>query len=264
MKRSIAGSEVYVHTGGRPFDPDQRAMVLLHGAGFDHTVWRHQSRYLAHRGWSVAAIDFPGHGRSGGEPLDSVEELAAWTLALLGELGSSDVVLVGHSMGSLVGLEIGDRGPVRGRVLLSGTSELRVHPDLLSLSDDGDDAVLALLRAWEHASHPGGSPTPGTWIKGEGWRLREGIGLDVLHADLVACHTYDGGPSAASSLVSPVLLLGGAGDRMIPVRASAALAEMLADVEVVTVEGAGHALFVERPRRVAREIERFGSLVLPA
>ena len=46
--------------------PGQPAVVIIHGAGMDHTVWALQARSLAHRGRSVLALDLPGHGRSRG------------------------------------------------------------------------------------------------------------------------------------------------------------------------------------------------------
>ena len=41
-------------------------VVMIHGAGFDRTVWRLQTRWFAHHGRSVLAIDFPAHGWSEG------------------------------------------------------------------------------------------------------------------------------------------------------------------------------------------------------
>ena len=64
MHLSVNGSETFVATGGREFDAAQPTVVLLHGAGFDHTAWALHSRWLAHHGHSVLAPDLPGHGRS--------------------------------------------------------------------------------------------------------------------------------------------------------------------------------------------------------
>ena len=66
---------VFASTGGRGLDRDAPLTVLIHGAGMDHSVWSLQTRYLAHHGRSVLAVDLPGHGRSGGEPLVTIEDL---------------------------------------------------------------------------------------------------------------------------------------------------------------------------------------------
>ena len=69
MQLSVNGIETFVATGGREFDVSQPTIVLLHGAGFDHTTWALHSRWFAHHGYGVLAPDLPGHGRSAGAPL---------------------------------------------------------------------------------------------------------------------------------------------------------------------------------------------------
>ena len=64
MKLTVDGTSTFVATGGRDFDPALPAVVLLHGAGFDHTAWALQTRWFAHHGFGVLAPDLPGHGRS--------------------------------------------------------------------------------------------------------------------------------------------------------------------------------------------------------
>ena len=60
-----------------------RAVVMIHGAGFDHSTWALHSRWFAHHGFSVLAPDLPGHGRSGGKPLPTIADMADWTATLL-------------------------------------------------------------------------------------------------------------------------------------------------------------------------------------
>src|ERR1700760_227853 len=105
MSLSVHDAEIFVATGGQDFDPALPTIVLLHGAGFDHSSWALQSRWFAHHGFGVLAPDLPGHGRSGGPLLSSVEAMADWTVALMEAAGTSSAKLIGHSMGSLVALE---------------------------------------------------------------------------------------------------------------------------------------------------------------
>ncbi len=69
MQLTVNGIDTFVATGGREFDQSLPTIVLLHGAGFDHTTWALHSRWFAHHGFGVLAPDLPGHGRSGGAPL---------------------------------------------------------------------------------------------------------------------------------------------------------------------------------------------------
>src|SRR5215475_2860369 len=104
MKLTINGREAFVATGGHEFDPALPAIVLLHGAGFDHTAWALHSRWFAHHGFAVLVPDLPGHGRSQGPALRSIGEMADWTIALLDAVGAPKAHLIGHSMGSLIAL----------------------------------------------------------------------------------------------------------------------------------------------------------------
>src|SRR3954453_8729617 len=111
MQLSVNGIETFVATGGRDFDASRPTIVLLHGAGFDRTTWALHSRWFAHHGFGVLAPDLPGHGRSSGDPLRSIAEMADWTAALLTAAGAARARLVGHSMGSLIALETAARHP---------------------------------------------------------------------------------------------------------------------------------------------------------
>src|SRR5256885_7143032 len=97
MQLSVNGVDTFVATGGRAFDPSLPAVVMLHGAGFDHSTWALHSRWFAHHGYSVLAPDLPGHGRSSGKPLPTIADMADWTAALLDRkstrLNSSHLVI---------------------------------------------------------------------------------------------------------------------------------------------------------------------------
>ena len=101
MQFIVQGYPAYAYTGGVEPDMKLPTVVFVHGAAFDHSVWQWQSRYFAHHGFNALAIDLPGHGRSGGSPAASVEEIAEWIGALLDVIGARDATLVGHSMGAL-------------------------------------------------------------------------------------------------------------------------------------------------------------------
>src|SRR3954447_25233925 len=137
MQLSVNGTEAFAATGGREFDRSQPTIVLLHGAGFDHTAWALHSRWFAHHGYGVLAPDMPGHGRSSGAALRTIGEMADWTAALLEAAGVATATLVGHSMGSLVALETAARHPKKASALgLLGTAaSMSVGPDLLKAAE---------------------------------------------------------------------------------------------------------------------------------
>ena len=150
MPLSIAHRAVFASTGGRPDDASRPLVVLLHGAGMDHTVWALQSRALAHRGARVLAVDLPGHGGSEAPPLASIAELADWTAALIAAAGAERALVAGHSMGSLIALETAARHPGRVAALaLVGTAAaMPVSADLLTAAKANDDAAIAMVSLW--------------------------------------------------------------------------------------------------------------------
>ena len=118
MFLTVQGHPTYCYTGGKPFDAAKPSIVFIHGVLNDHSVWILQSRYLAHHGWNVLAVDLPGHCRSAGEPATTVEAAADFVVALLDAAGLAQSVLVGHSFGALVALEAAARAPARVRQLV--------------------------------------------------------------------------------------------------------------------------------------------------
>src|SRR4029453_9963647 len=113
MQLSVNGSDVLGAPGGKPFDPSLPAVVMIHGAGFDHSTWALHSRWFAHHGYSVLAPDLPCHGRSAGKALPTIADMADWTAALLDAAKAPKAKLVGHSMGSLIALETAARHPAK-------------------------------------------------------------------------------------------------------------------------------------------------------
>lgn len=243
---------LYLHRGGP--DRDGRPVVFIHGAGMDHSVWRFQTRWLAHRGFRVVAPDLPGHGRSDGEPFGSIEEGAAWLADLLSREGMEGATVVGHSMGALIALESAT-APLSGQVVLvAGAARMPVHPVLLAAARRDLPRAAAFIAGWSFPpSHRGGHPEPGTWQQGITYRLVERSQPGVLATDLEACTAYEG-PQAEAVSGERLTVISGTGDRMVPSRASRKLVEEVAGSRLVSLEGAGHEPMLEVPYAFNREL----------
>ncbi len=251
------GTALFAHTGGVDLDASLPTVVLVHGAGTDHSFWRGQTRYLAHHGFAVLAIDLPGHGRSGGAQGDTIESRGDAVVALLDALDVPSAALVGHSMGSLVGLDVAGRHPDRawGLAMLATNPQMAVHPVLIESARSGDTRSLALTRAWAHGSPVGGDAEPGEWLHGVNWRTTEAVGLDVYADDFVACDTWTAAPERAATVTCPALVVSGRADRMTTVRGGGAMAELLGCVHVVL--DAGHQFPQEAPWETTKTLLPF-------
>ena len=261
MQLVVDGAKIFAGTGGRARDPALPLVVFLHGAGLDHTVWALLARWFAHRGFGVLAPDLPGHGRSEGEPLQSIAAMADFTAALIAAAGARNAMIVGHSMGSLVALETAARHPdkVAALGLIATAAAMPVSPDLLKAAEANDPAAIDMVSIWGYgvAAGIGGSLAPGAWMLGAGRRLLERARHGVLFRDLFACNAYRDGLASAAKVKVPATLVLGERDLMTPAEAGRELAAALPDARVVALKGAGHMLMSERPDEVLGALREF-------
>lgn len=265
MQITVAGESTFVYGGGRGFEPALPAIVFIHGAGHDHSVWNLQCRYFAHHGWTVIAPDLPGHGRSQGAPPSSVEAAADWILALLDACNIRRAAVVGHSMGSLIALEAASRAPQRSAALcLVGSAiPMPVAPPLLAAAERDRTAAHAMINQWSFsaAAQMGASALPGQVQRNVNLRLMERQAPGVLHADLASCNAYGNGAQAAAAARCPTLMVCGERDLMTPAKASGPLREALAGVPgglaVSTIAGCGHAIMAEAPDALTDALRHF-------
>lgn len=256
MKLQIEGHSAYAYTGGRELDPALPGVVFIHGALHDHSVWILQSRALAHQGQAVMAVDLPGHGRSGGTAL-SVQAAGRWVSAFVQAAGLERIMLVGHSMGSLIALEaaaaLGAAGRPVQRVVMVGTAyPMKVSSRLLDLAQQEPLQAIDLVNTLSistHASKPS-FPGPGFSLHGGNRALMRRMQAryphgNLFHADFSACDAYDGLTQVAPAVKCPVTLILGERDQMTSPKAVAPLMEAFKP-DIVRLPS-GHSLMGEAP-----------------
>jgi pimeloyl-ACP methyl ester carboxylesterase len=220
----------------------------------DHSCWNLLARWCAHHGFSVLAVDLPGHGRSEGPPCESVEAMAGWLLALLGAASVERAALVGHSMGSLVALEAAGRAPERAsRLVMMGTAyPMTVSAALLEIAVTDPLRAIDMVNGWSHASiAPKPSfPGPGMWLHGSNRALMRRMQAgctdrNLFHHEFSVCDRYRGGEAAAAKVSCPVSFVLAQADQMTaPARARDLAAALRATVHRVP---GGHNLMTESP-----------------
>jgi pimeloyl-ACP methyl ester carboxylesterase len=262
MKLLVDGREAYAYTGGKPLDATLPCVVFLHGALNDHSVWTLLARWCAHHGFCVLALDEPGHGRSAGPALASVEALADWTLAAMSAAGAERAALVGHSMGSLIALEAAARAPQRAtRLVMIGTAyPMKVSEALLTTAKETPQKAIDMVTAFSHSSlgSKPSYPGPGMWLHGSSRALmrRQQAGYrsgNLFHHDFTVCDAYAGGLQAATKVDCPAHLVLGERDQMTTPKQTKELAIALkAGVHLLPC---GHALMQEAPDGVLNALK---------
>jgi pimeloyl-ACP methyl ester carboxylesterase len=265
MYITVNNQKIYAYTGGKAFDAAKPSIVFIHGVLNDHSVWILQTRYFAHHGYNVLAIDLPGHGKSEGRCPKSVEAAADVVLALLKEVGLKEVALVGHSWGSLIALHAASIASEHGlritHLALVGTAfPMKVSPALLDASLNEPMKAIEMVNTFSHSmlAPPPSALGPGTWLYGGSRALMRRVLAsnpheNVFHIGFKACDNYEGVFEAQKRLLAPVntsnfaiLFIVGSSDQMTTPKAAQALIDKFPNAKVAKVPG-GHQMMTEAP-----------------
>jgi pimeloyl-ACP methyl ester carboxylesterase len=232
-------------------------LLLVHGAGMDHTVWSEVAAFLERRGRPFMAVDLPRHGASGGGALRSITALADWLAELIQATGMAKPVVAGHSMGAAAVLQLAAHHPeaVGAVVLLGVAASLPVHPDLLALAESDQDKAAELIAKWGVAKTARDRAGPRVAA------VVRAAPTGVLASDLGACATYEGGIEAAARIACPALFVLGAEDRMTPAAGAEALLSVIAGARRLVLPETGHMLILEAPETVAAALGSFAEEV---
>ena len=251
MYITVHNEATYCYTGGKAFDAAKPTVIFIHGVLNDHSVWILQSRYLAHHGYNVLAVDLPGHCKSAGTPPATVEDAADFVLALMDAAKLEQATLIGHSMGSLIALEAAGRAPQRVKQLvLVGTAfPMKVSPALLDASLNTPMKALEMVNVFSRSTlaAPPSALGPGTWVYGASMALGKRVlasnkEVNVFHTGFKACDSYAGGEAAMEKVTCPVLFALGAMDQMTTPKAAQGLIAKCANPTVVQLPGGHHQM----------------------
>ncbi len=251
MDFTIGGRKAFAYTAAHALDASKPSVVFVHGAGLDHSWWGLQSRYFGYHGHNVLAVDLPGHGRSAGPPLATVEAMADWVIRLMDAAGIARAAVVGHSMGSLIALQCAASHAARvERIALIGVAyPMKVGDAFLEAARRNEQAAFDMETIWGHAAQVplGGNPNPGMWMYGDTLARLARLAPGVLYNDLSACNAYAVGMDAAAKVKCPALFVLGRRDVMTPPKAATELEKAIAGSRSVLVGPSGHSLMAEAP-----------------
>lgn len=88
--------ELYIKGSG------SRSILMIHGFLEDHSMWND----LQFDGYTQLLLNLPGHGGSDLFPYQDINELSEKITIELGQLGRVPDIIIGHSMGGYVAIEL--------------------------------------------------------------------------------------------------------------------------------------------------------------
>jgi pimeloyl-ACP methyl ester carboxylesterase len=229
-------------------------IIFVHGAGLSSDCWKSQTDFFS----GSVAVDLPGHGLSSQPSMDSIGGYASWLGRNIRRNGPDPVVLVGHSMGSLVALETAARNQdmVAGLILIGVSADMSVDPRLLASAKEKDPAAAAMVVKW-NLPRAASYGRPKKWVLSLTDEFMKTATSGAMANDLTACDTYGDVLPMAEKVRCPSLLVLGENDVMTRPTAARPLAAALSDARIVVVEMAGHMLPMEKPEEVNEAISLF-------
>jgi pimeloyl-ACP methyl ester carboxylesterase len=186
--------------------------------------------------------------------------MADWYAEFMQATGITQAILVGHSMGGLIELELASRYPhlVSKAAFISTALTIPVNDALVDLAATKESAAIAAMMDWGHgpSGHIHEHTMPGTSHMLFGSRLMAGNSSGALHAGLAACNAYSNGPTAAAAVTCPTLTIVCGQDRMTPRKTGLAL-HIALNGALVEIPHSGHMSITEQPFDVNKALRNF-------
>ena len=243
------------------------AIVFLHGLGSDQTSWRRLTPAFEDR-YQVVLLDLVGAGKSDTASYDyakygSLHAHADDLLAVLHELDLHEVVFVGHSISSMIGVLAAIKEPKRfGRLVLLAPSPRFVNAEGYQGGFEQKDIqeLLSAMEANYHGWSEGVSalmtdankPELVLELSNSFFQTNPTIAQHFARVTFYSDHRAD-----LPFLTTPTLILQCAHDVIAPVAVGTYLHENLADSQLVLIDTPGHSAHLTAPQETLHEIEKF-------
>jgi pimeloyl-ACP methyl ester carboxylesterase/quercetin dioxygenase-like cupin family protein len=251
--------EIHVEVVG-----EGRPIVLIHGLGLSGALWNRMRDNFG-PGYQLVVFDLRGAGATRELRREELS-LGRWADdlgALLGALGISRPVLLGHSLGASVALKYALERPddVRALVLIGADPNLsnlapRVLAAVKRIEDNG-------IEAWVEEYWSQNPPFSAASLARDPSMLEEyrTLVLENDAADYVRqCRAIASAENLADRLAQvsqpALVLVGGSDDRTLPEHGRR-LASELDDARVIELPDVGHTLPLEAPEELATAVRTF-------
>lgn len=245
------------------------AVILIHGQGGSWQWWLRILPTVARHG-RIIAVDLAGFGES--DPIDTddvFDEHVATIIGLLDHLGLAEAIIVGHSMGGLISLQVACDHPERvSGLLLTNAGGAKISAHRLWL-------IVTGLRVFNIVFAIPWVPrvvAKSRWLRSallaaavhDRRSLSTALATEIIPR--MAAPGFMRSLEAAAAAVNqvtpqavtcPSLIVWGTQDRILPLSAGRSLASTIPDARFVPLEDVGHCAMVEAPDRFSQLLADF-------
>jgi pimeloyl-ACP methyl ester carboxylesterase len=231
--------------------PGRLDIVFIHGAGGDWSSWYLQRDYFS-PAFNLFFMELPGHGAARGTGAREIKDYALWVKDALDQLQVISPLVIGHSMGGAITMDLALRFPdlPQGLVLVSTGARLRVLPDILDAITKDFQQAVALICKLSFAPD-----VPPEMLQAAVKEMLKND-PDCLFGDFSACQRFDV-MEEVGAITVPTLVICGHRDVLTPIKYSRYLADKIAGSALEVVVGAGHLVMMERPEEFNKKVVGF-------
>ncbi len=244
---------------------ENRSVLLIHGMASSRSTWWRVGPALERGGWEVVSVNLAGHG---GRVIGEVRSVAGLATDVVRQRPVGATLVVGHSLGAIVALELARAYPAYARgVLLEDPPALhatRASDEIDEIDEIEEDLAGDVLRARADphgaiaailAGHP-------SWNRRDARSMLEGrLMTDPQLASWSPGDLTWSLPTLVAACPVPVALLAarGRGSALLEPDRSELLG-MLAPGRVTEVAGSHH-VHLDEPEQWVQTVERFGASI---
>jgi pimeloyl-ACP methyl ester carboxylesterase len=259
--QAVNGIQIYYEEQGAG-----EPLILINGLAFPMDLWFAQIQALSGH-FRVIALDNRGIGRSGQPDEEySIKQMASDTVGLMTALGINKAHVAGLSMGGFIAQEIALSYPERvDRLVLIATgmggarsrelSRPFWEKTMVEIQGKTPEQIYRIDLTMMTA--PGFAARHADVIeKGVALRLKH---IQPLHAFLRqsgACAVFDSG-ARAGNISQPTMIILGDKDPIFPIPLAEDFRQTLPRAEMIVYENCGHAILLEKPDQLSRDIREF-------
>ena len=235
------------------------SVLLIHGMSSSRSTWWRVGPDLEARGWTVDTIDLAGHG---GRSIGGVRSLAALAEDVVAQRPDGATLVVGHSLGAIVALEVVTARPAYARGLLLEDPPAHgrrrtagdigeIEREVMRARTDPHSAIAAIL-----AGHP-------SWKRRDARSMLEGrLMTDPQMLQLAPGHITWNLPALVAASPVPLALVAAAGGESALSEPGRTELLRLLPPERVTQIRTSHHVHLDEPARWVAAVDTFGSTLL--